>query len=359
MLRIVLSKLQLGRDIFRRWLGIKLFDYPSAVPGCNKPISQVLIVRLDAKWGDAIVSSFFIPELKKVHPGARVTVLTSESMANFFSEYLGADKVIVLPKRPAYGQLKEAAKQLGHCDLAIHLAAKLKMKDLYFLNCLRADNIVGMDDEVQAVNIKMGARSADRHYAEIYADLLGLLGAANPDCQYLVPRDVQSKRDIEHFLAPYSRPMLAINPYGSGSSRQLTPASIKRLITTINELKPELTLCILLTPDKRQEVAEICAQFDNVICYPETQSIYDSIEIVAKADWVVSVDTAIVHIATGLRKPTLGLYNPDSENFSRWHPNSRQSLCFNAEPGGFSDINRISWSVLSKKLLSLIGKIDE
>ncbi|MFT6914266.1 MAG: ADP-heptose:LPS heptosyltransferase [Motiliproteus sp.] len=354
MLRIVLSKLQLGRDIFRRWLGIKLFDYPSSVPDCKKPISQVLIVRLDAKWGDAIVSSFFIPELKKVHPGAQVTVLVSESMANFFLQYLGADKVIVLPKRPAYSQLKEAAQQIDHCGLAIHLTAKLKMKDLYFLSRLRPDNIAGMDDEVQAVNIKMGQRSADRHYAEIYADLLGLLGATNPDCQYIVPRDSQSKRNIEQFLASCSGSMLAINPYGSGHSRQLTPTSIKKLITTLNHLKPDLCICLLLTPDKREEVAKICTQFDNVICYQATESIYDSIEIVAQADWVVSVDTAIVHIATGLRKPTLGLYNPDPDNFSRWHPNNPLSLSFNAESEGVPDINRITWPRLTEKLLNLI-----
>ena len=42
------------------------------------------------------------------------------------------------------------------------------------------------------------------------------------------------------------------------------------------------------------------------------------------------MDTATIHIATGLQLPVLGLYNPDigggSENFTEWHPNQADAV---------------------------------
>ena len=358
MIKHVISRLQLARDDIRHWFGLRLFDRPKPVPDLVRPIINILIVRWDAKWGDAIVSSFFIPEIKKKYPEANVTVLAPANMVDYFSAYLGADKVLALPKRLKYRQLRLMAKELGHFDLTVHLSPRLKMKDLYFFSRLDSDCIAGMDDEVQSVNIKLGKQSAGQHYSTIYKNLLLQLGIDFPDGQYLVPRDLDSQERIKYFLAEIVTPLLIISPYGSGHSRQLNAASIRQLIAAINRLKPELTLCILLTPDKRDEVAEICAEFDNVICYKDTKSIYDSIEIVAQADWVVSVDTAIVHIATGLKKTTLALYNPDIENFERWHPNNERSLVCNAMKEVVPDINKLIWSDVDNKLKELFFSVE-
>ncbi|MEH6649125.1 MAG: glycosyltransferase family 9 protein [Motiliproteus sp.] len=319
----------------------------------RRPMHHILIVRWDAKWGDAIVSSFFIPELKKQYPEAHITVLAPPFMSEYFTNYLEADRVLTLPKRPKYQQLKQVAAEIGHCDMAVHLSPRLRMKDLYFFNKLKTDSIAGMDDEVKAINLKLNKQSKGEHYADIYKNLLIQLGVEQPNCQYLVPRENRSQKNINNFLEGLSTPVVAINPYGSGSSRQFTPASIKLLINAINKLELNLTLCILLTPDKKQDVKNICSQFDNVIAYLETQSIYDSIEIIARANWVISVDTAIVHIATGLNKPTLALYNPDVENYNRWHPNNPKALSFNSEPETVPDINSISWPKLSNEIIKL------
>lgn len=361
MIKYVISRLQLARDDIRRWFGLRLFDRLKPVPSVGRPMNNILVVRWDAKWGDAIVSSFFIPELKKKYSEAQVTVLAPANMVDYFSNYLGADRVLALPKRLKYGQLKRMAKELGHLDLTVHLSPRLKMKDLYFFHRLDTDCIAGMDDDVKAINIKLGKQSAGQHYSAIYKGLLVQLEIDLPNDQYLIPRDLDSQERIKYFLAGIVTPLVIINPYGSGHSRQLTPASIQQLIATINRLKPELTLCILLTPDKREEVAEICAQFENVICYKETESIYDSIEIVAQADWVISVDTAIVHIATGLKKSTLALYNPDPDNFSRWHPNNVQALSFYSVKCVTPDVNRLSWPDLLETMevfFKTTGKVE-
>lgn len=357
MIKKLISRLQLARDDIRRWLALRLFDSPKKSADLSLPIRHILLVRWDAKWGDAIVSSSFIPEIKKNYPDARVTVLAPANMVEYFSDDLGADQALTFSKRPTYRQLKQTAKEVGHCDLTVHLSPRLKMKDLYFFSKLNTENIAGMDDQVQAINIKLGKESTGQHFSEVYSNLLVLLGIPSPDNQYLVPRNHDSKENITRFLSNYTAPIISVNPYGSGSSRQLTADTTKHLINEINKVEPNITICILITPDKKTEAAEICSLFDNVIYYDGTKSIYDSIEIIDKSTAIISVDTAIVHIATGLKKPTLALYNQDDENYSRWHPNNPIAISINSNRNIIPDINNIPWTELSIKIEKLTNII--
>jgi ADP-heptose:LPS heptosyltransferase len=64
--------------------------------------------------------------------------------------------------------------------------------------------------------------------------------------------------------------------------------------------------------------------------FQPTNDLFELCEQVALCDAVVSVDTAIVHVASGLRKPLLALYTgggPHTGNFKSWHANSPLALC--------------------------------
>jgi ADP-heptose:LPS heptosyltransferase len=69
--------------------------------------------------------------------------------------------------------------------------------------------------------------------------------------------------------------------------------------------------------------------FGKLVLQP-TSDFFELCEQVAHCDGVVSVDTAIVHIASGLGKPLLAIYadeGPHTENFQSWHPNSPLAAC--------------------------------
>jgi ADP-heptose:LPS heptosyltransferase len=74
---------------------------------------------------------------------------------------------------------------------------------------------------------------------------------------------------------------------------------------------------------------------------------------IRRCDALISVDTATVHIAAGLQKPLLGLYNPDMTNFVDWGPNNPQAVCvFSHAPAPY-DINALDWSELETGLSRL------
>jgi ADP-heptose:LPS heptosyltransferase len=60
-----------------------------------------------------------------------------------------------------------------------------------------------------------------------------------------------------------------------------------------------------------------------IFIYEDTLTILYTIALMRQADWVISPDTAIIHIATGLNKKLVGFYQQNDENWQNWHPNSK------------------------------------
>jgi ADP-heptose:LPS heptosyltransferase len=64
--------------------------------------------------------------------------------------------------------------------------------------------------------------------------------------------------------------------------------------------------------------------------YPSSQGLGDLFASIRRCQAMVSVDTATVHIATGLKKPLFSFYNPQQNsqdfNFENWSPRSDYSI---------------------------------
>ena len=356
MFKRLVSSLQLARDKWRRKLGIWLFDRhrPACEPG--QPFKRVVLVRWDAKWGDAIVSSFIFREWRRAYPGIQLDVITSPVMAGLFRDHFAADNVYETVKRPSYTELKTLAKALGPADLLVHLSKSLKMKDLYFLSQVDCRMIAGLDDQIGMINLKLGSATRSMHFTEKFSRLLEQTGVCVHNTDYQVPVDILAQQRVAHFLENIPGPLLILNPYGSGQARRLRPDTIKQLIACIRQARDDVRIGILSTPDTQDEVSRLCQELasDKVFYYPDSRTIYDAIALVSRADWVVSVDTAIVHIAVGLKRPLLAIYNPDKENFAEWGPNSDLAISIFAEPVNPPDINGLDWQSLPQRIEHLL-----
>lgn len=353
-----LNKLwQLTRDRIRRSLGILLFDSKVEELICPADdLQHVVVIRWDAKWGDAIVTSFMYESLRKTYPDVKITVVTSATaLSDYFGNYLDVNQVIEVSGRPTYRQLKKLARQLGEVDLLIHFNKHLKMKDLYLLYKVQAKRVAGLDDEIGRVNLKLGKVTQDQHFSQKFVYLLQCLGIKVENPKYQVPLNTELVAKAEKFLASKAnRPLLIINSYSGGRDRCLNMANTRKIISSVLDILPTINIAVLFTPDTLAEVGQLCGDLarDNVFYYPESNTIYDAIALVSIADWVVSVDTAIVHIASGLNKPLLALYLRNE--FSEWHPNSEHAITCFSEQVSPPDINALDWQNLLACLSRLL-----
>ncbi|AYV21233.1 MULTISPECIES: glycosyltransferase family 9 protein [Vibrio] len=356
-MRKLISRLQLLRDQIRHHLGVMLFDKTRQTSAVQPDsFKHIVFLRTDAKLGDAFVSSFVFRDIKAHNPNIKLTVVTTPNMRSLFQEHLGADNVVELKKRPSYSEITKACIAIGSCDLLVSLNLNPKMKDLFFLSQCKAKHIAGLDDSLQIVDIKLGEKTRDLHFAERFATLLKEIGIEAHHQNYIIPQTTESKQTAQNFIERHELTnFVVINAYGSGNSRKLNAQSIKRLVGIIHKHAPELTIVLLSSPETYQQTEQAIENHKLIaIHYDTSKNIFDVVSLVARAKFTVSVDTAIVHMAAGLKVLQLALYNPDPENFTQWHPNSVQALTSKANHSSVPDINRLNWPDVEQKLLQLI-----
>ncbi|MFM4977440.1 glycosyltransferase family 9 protein [Aeromonas rivipollensis] len=340
----ILGFLQHARDRIRRYIGIKLFDRVNLT---SKPDSgPVVIIRWDAKLGDSIISSWVPREIRRAQPEREIWIVTTPEVAPLFREHFKADKVIEVPKRPSYGELKRLAHHLGPVGYLVHLGKQLKMKDIYFLSRVDTSHIVGMDDSLACIDIKLGKASAGLHFADKFALLLARMGIPNPDTRYIVPMDKTWETKVAEWW-PANQRVIAFNPYGSGSARRLLPERILPMLEIMLAACSH-QLCLLFPPGMEREVSSLrsgVSEPERILLSPDAPSLGGLFTQLRHCRGLVSVDTATIHIAAGLALPILGLYNPDlgggGENFDEWHPNRPDAMVLFSKNLAQQDINSL------------------
>ncbi len=352
------SSIQQGRDQIRRTLGKLLFDQHKIDDGVVR--NKLVLVRWDAKLGDAIVSSWFIREVKIHYPEMNICVITTPQMAPLFRQHFFADTVYEIPKRASYTQLAKLAKAIGPVDYLIHLSKTMKMKDIYFIRKMSIRFIVGMDDELDCVNIKLGEKSKGMHFADKFELITKQMGIKSPNKQYVVPCINDDEQKVNRWWPNDTLPIICFNPYGSGGARRLNPSNIISITNLILE-SSETSVCLLYPPDMESTIKDIVLQLstpDRVLISPDSPSIGGMIAQIRRCTGLISVDTATIHIATGLGIPTVGLYNPDTQvgddNFSEWHPNNSKSLVVFSEKTKNISVNSINHEKVIESLKQIL-----
>lgn len=351
--RRTIDKVRLSRDLVRRKLGIFLFDRNAIATDENPSANNIVVVRWDAKIGDSIVSSFFFRELKKAYPESKIQVITTQALSDLYKSHFTVDAVHISKKRPSYSELNKLAKQLESADIVIHLSKILKMKDLYFLNRVRAKNIVGLDDGVKLVNINLNQATLGQHFSSKYRAILELLKVDNIKTDYVVPNSPQISQRISNQINLQDRRVIAINPFGSSRNRQLPIEQVAKLVRLLKEEHSSLAILLVCPPSEQSSLTPLLQEFAD-FCFIDTDgsTIYDAIELLRFASVVVSVDTSIIHIANGLNKKIVGLYNPDPVNYQEWSPNRDDSITVFSEKDEIRGISIQSIAAATSKQLT-------
>jgi len=335
-LKVFLQILQKARDNIRRKVALFFYDrvrQPILHQPLATPRKQIVFVRWDAKLGDTIVTSWLFREIKKYDPSLKIVVIAPESFKSMFLNDMGVDHVIVAPKRIKFADIRRIANAVGPSQYVMHMAEHLKPKDVYLLSKLDSNYVIGLDDEVKSINIKAGVSTQGQHFADKVAVLMQHMGVSDFDQSYIVPFDAVAQARTDAWWP--QRPVIAFNPIGRGNARQFSLKTATAVIERIlKETKADVL--VLIDPTWRafaESIKQQISQTERVLLPTADASAHtfgDLFACVRRCQAMVSVDTATIHIATGLGKSVFGFYNPqrNDEDFSfvNWQPHSKQSF---------------------------------
>lgn len=302
------------RAVARR-VALTLFDRP-AVASVQSPARHILMVRWDGKLGDAIVSSFFYREAKR--SGARVSVVTTTELVTLHAEHFGADAVIGTSRSPGLMELMRLARRLRGVDTVVHLTDRIAAREIFFLWLLHPHNLFSLDDYPRWVNGKLGDATAAFGFDEKYAGVLRRLGMPRIDTAPVIPTATgRVVADVD----------IVFNPFGSRADKSMSTNRAISMLRKLAARHPGWRIGILNCARTRLAAELICEAVgrDNVRVCQHTQSIPAMINALWAASLVISVDTSVVHIASGMRKPLLAIYPLTGNGINPWLPPSLPS----------------------------------
>ncbi|UOD51488.1 glycosyltransferase family 9 protein [Orrella daihaiensis] len=334
MLRYVTESVQRWRDRLRRRLAIWIWDRPNRQDGVFQ--DRVVFIRWDAKLGDTIVLSWVLRALERQRPDLEIVVITGESLEDLYRWGYGIDSVYRASKRHGFKSLRSIVSKLERPRYVVHLSMAWRARDLWFVHHLKPRHVVGLDDELRMVDVKLGQRSLGLHFADKLVPWLEQIGVDVNSRRYSIPRIPEAGHRVDLWW-PKGK-VIGVCPYGASRKKYLNDVWFESIVRGL--LANQFNVVVLVLPDHHAVVQNMIhkhAWQQRVFLNPDKSSVYDLFEQVARCDGVVSVDTAVVHIAVGFERPLVAIYNSSGIEFDHWHPNSSKALVLR----GASDLSQI------------------
>lgn len=267
----------------------------------NKDYKNICLFMHSQAIGDALVSSGIIHNLREA--GFKVFVIIPSRISFMFANIIKADGVVYAEKNN--NKMKHKLDELK-IDLVIDLsdfdASVLnRLKTLFYI---KPQHAIGFNQPAKTIfdtNIITKTPEHITKRMESVLDLLDINKACKPHISFSESKLAEASLFVNSICKADDK-LIIFNPFASQKNRNLSQEQINVAISFLSSLKNYKTIVFNLGKDI--EVGDSNNIYLNPFNDAET-----SFAIVNYADIVITVDTAIVHLAAALDKRQFCIYN--------------------------------------------------
>lgn len=295
---------------FRLFIGRGILDKTPSRTWDPKSLSnsKILFIRHDGKIGDFFVSSFVYREIKKQMPNIHIGVVIVKETQNLFETDPYIDSLYVVKKRALFNFWLTGRKvRKEQYDIVIDLTDALRNRDIVLLRSVNAAINVGYNKtHLKLFNYNVDLN--DEHITFDYEKALMLLGFQKMNRHYLLPNiPISNKLQTFYQEKLFDREYIAINFFGVVDYKAFSLENRLKWLVKIKNAYSDKLILVLTYPKVTQELKNSLPEGEYVM-YEHTSTIFDSMELIKNASFVITPDTAIVHVAAALNKPLLAFY---------------------------------------------------
>lgn len=309
----------------------------------TKKIKNILIMRDNNKLGDMII---FTPLFRECHRlGLDVSVVTGDVCAELLKENKNIKHICVC-KEHFFNMFFLALKlRKEKYDLIIDPLNEVhSYRSIMMMQVINPKHILGFNKEgkYKTYDISLSEDlSLNRHTSE---RIKSILQKINPDIdldkidlsyELPIPSDVDNtvKQYLERFNG---KTTVLLNPFGALKTRKFSAAKINSIVDII---KKKIANPVIIISGLESEIKDI--EIDGVEKTPFTRYIHAT-SLVKQVDYIVSVDTSIVHAATAFNKPIVAFYPMSKTRVNSqpltWGPNSEHAIQVLSDTRNVEDI---------------------
>ncbi|MBP2699541.1 lipopolysaccharide heptosyltransferase family protein [Photobacterium sp. CAIM 1938] len=284
----------------------------------NKPN---VFINATFQIGDYLAISPIIEAVKSKWPESNIIVLCTKKNEDVV-KYDPRINYICLPKENQWYKYPSVLRENIDCnaDLLIEVSSIEKPHRSIVGYTLNPDLTIGHDYDkhkcIQNPLIQLDNDNISK--PEYWSRLMAAYGFNKPSGKFKVFS--KENNHIENLIKRENlKDYLVFNPFASRNSRSL---SIKKSVDILQKLKNDGFNCVFILPSyiKNKDIwKKELKLVSSVFC---VESVQDAIYVIKKSRGVISVDTAIIHIASAYNIPTIGLFKEEQLECKLWHPQS-------------------------------------
>lgn len=262
-------------------------------------VKKILFPFVDLGIGDAVCHTGTWRNLKDA--GYQLQVIVEERNRDLFEKMKYIDEVYVVD----INNIKKI-KDI-ETDLVISHYSWMKRKELFntqILAMIHYKYAIGFGGWLDKPYNLMLPVSPEFHITHPQKKILNALNVKPTLLNYSLPVLPEHEEFIDNYLQSHAgKKIVVLNPFASVAERSLSLPQLDKLANEIAQY-PDAQVFII---GEGKKLADLT--FDDekitVCCF---KSLWDAIALIKKADLVVSVDTAIVHIACAFDKKLIAVY---------------------------------------------------
>jgi ADP-heptose:LPS heptosyltransferase len=283
----------------------------------------VCLWMADGKLGDAIVNSMLVKSLRLARPDLSVTLVCSASTAPFWLRLPGISHVVPVGKhwKQTLDTVRQRVSRRFDAFISFETFASSEL-----LQVLKGLN------PVAAVGFSVGAYRAfqyslvdntyqfpRRHITQRLVNLCDLMGIGFVAESDMVPIVHQG---LSRGQGAAKSPRCFFNVYGASEARSFSVSSVSAICQTLSGLIAGLKVEFNVPQGARAEWQGAMPQLGAIQgeLAPQGMDLWTLFEHVAQADFVVTTDTAIGHIAAAMGVPCAVFFADRHYNPIVWAP---------------------------------------
>ncbi|MBS1514393.1 MAG: glycosyltransferase family 9 protein [Bacteroidetes bacterium] len=293
---------------------------------------NILVVQI-GKLGDMVLTNPLFYELKRIFPDAALKVLASKTNYEFATHLTSVDEVILYQKSLIKDILLARKLKKNNFDLWIDVKDGYSRTQTSLLKIAKPKISMGYNVSEKVFDIDL------REYAKGKQGRDLSLAAA-----YYFEKELHfTKPVLSDFLNPAENTEdgdVLINVSAGNPSRYLAAEKWVKLIEKMLEFNPHFEIHLIGLERDAELIHNIRNQINsNNLTYMYSYELKELINTLNSFKLIISPDTSIIHLASGLNKPVIGLYPKVDWNYERFKPLSDNFYTvISGSPEGIDDI---------------------
>lgn len=283
---------------------------------------KILVFSHDGKLGDAVVNTAFVDGALQLDPAVEIQVLVSGTTAGFWALDRRISKTWMFENPPLGEALRTSlALRRERFDYIVTWKERFRSEKTRLMLWLAAParGILYEEGRVPGT-VSHAVRKCQESLRLIFGER-----AAAITPRYRLGLDLD-RPDAFAGQLPARGEVILFNMFSAERPKTINADDGARVLAGLAALAPQATLCTSCVDATegaaREAVAKAGVRCELINTEKDLQRL---ILLCARADLIVSTDTSLIHIASALDKPVLGIYLNDPVKAREWAPLTRRA----------------------------------